>query len=62
MLKSGILRDIALFIVVLLFLFVIIPIISKIFRQLIILEIFILLATTIALTYIVHRIRNKGRK
>lgn len=60
--KSGILKDIALFLAVLLFLLVIVPIISSIFRQLIILEILMLAATTIALTYIVHRVRSRSHK
>tara|TARA_B100000315_G_scaffold217625_1_gene218368 strand:- start:405 stop:608 length:204 start_codon:yes stop_codon:yes gene_type:complete len=61
-LKSSILKDITLFVAVLLFLFVVIPIISSIFKQLIILQVLILAVTTIALTYIVHRVRSKGRK
>ncbi|MFC2017531.1 hypothetical protein ACFLUD_03865 [Chloroflexota bacterium] len=62
MLRSGILRDVILFIAVLVFLIIVIPIISSIFKQLIALQILILIVATVALTYIVQRIRSKGSK
>jgi len=62
MLGRGILRDIILFIAVLVFLMIVVPIISSIFKQLIVLQILILMVATVALTYIVQRIRRKGNK
>ena len=62
MFRNGIIRDIILFIVVLVFLMAVIPVISSIFKQLIILQGIILIAGTVALTYIVHRARSKGNK
>ena len=59
MLKRGIIKDIILFIAVLIFLMIVIPLISSIFKQLIILQILILIAGTIFLTYIVKKIRGK---
>ena len=57
--RSGILRDIALFLAVLLFLMIVVPIISSIFKQLILLQLAIFLFGTVALAYIVHRARKK---
>ena len=62
MLKSGILKDIILFVVVLIFLMIVIPLISSIFKQLILLQIFILIVGTAALAYIVQKARGKGNK
>ena len=58
-LKRGIIKDIILFIAVLIFLMIVIPLISSIFKQLIILQILILIAGTIVLTYIVKKARGK---
>jgi len=62
MFRSGIIRDIILFIVVLLFLFAVIPLITSIFKQLILLQVIILVAGTAALAYIIRRVRSKGNK
>lgn len=62
MLTRGIFREVILFIAVLAFLIIVIPIISSIFKQLILLQILILIVCTVALTYIVQKIRNKGKK
>ena len=61
MLKSGIVRDIALFAVILVFLLIVVPAISSIFRQLILLQLLILFVGTIALTYIVHKARGRRK-
>ena len=62
MFKRGILRDLVLFVAVLLFLMIVIPIISSIFKQLIVLQVLILIVGTVVLTYIVQRVRRKGSK
>ena len=62
MFRSGIIRDIILFIIVLLFLLAVIPVISSIFKQLIILQAIILIVGTAVLTYLVRRVRSKGKK
>ena len=62
MLIRGIFREVILFIVVLALLMIVIPIISSIFKQLILLQLLILFVGTVALTYIVKKIRDKGRK
>ncbi len=60
MLKSGIVRDVILFIVILLFLMAVIPVISSLFKQLITLQVIILVVSTAALTYLVHKVRGKS--
>lgn len=62
MFKSGVIRDIILFLIVLVFLLAVIPVISSIFKQLIILQAIILIVGTVALSYLVRRVRSKGRK
>ena len=62
MFKRGILRDLVLFVAVLLLLMIVIPIISSIFKQLIVLQVLILIVGTVVLTYIVQRVRRKGSK
>ncbi|MFC2034024.1 hypothetical protein ACFLTT_01280 [Chloroflexota bacterium] len=61
MFKKGILRDIFLFVAVLLFLMIILPVITSIFKQLIILQVLILIFGTASLTYIVQRIRKSNK-
>ena len=62
MLKSGIFKDIILFIAVLIFLMIVIPLISSIFKQLILLQVLIIIVGTAALTYIVQKARKTGNK
>ena len=59
MLKRGIFKDIILFIAVLIFLMIVIPLISSIFKQLVILQILLLIVGTVVLTYIVKKVRGK---
>jgi len=58
-LKRDIIKDIILFIAVLIFLMIVIPLMSSIFKQLIILQILILIVGTVVLTYIVQKARGK---
>ncbi|UCH42793.1 MAG: hypothetical protein JSW16_08300 [Dehalococcoidales bacterium] len=59
--RSGIFRDIALFIAVLLFLLIVIPIISSIFKQLILLQLVILIIGTAVLAWVVQRVRRRDK-
>ncbi|MFC2025251.1 hypothetical protein ACFLTG_02440 [Chloroflexota bacterium] len=59
MFKKSIFLDVILFVVIVLLLLVVIPVISSVLKQLIILQITIVIAGAIALRYVVQRIRNK---
>lgn len=61
MFKKGILIDIIIFAVVALFLFAVIPVISSVLRQLVILQIIITIAGALVLRYIVQKIRRKAK-
>ena len=62
MFKKGILLDVILFLGVVLLLLIVIPIISSILKQLIILQIIIAIVGAVALRYLVQKIRNKDKE
>ena len=62
MFKKGILLDVVLFLGIVLLLLVVIPIISSILKQLIILQIVIAIVGAVALRYLVQKIRNKFKE
>jgi len=62
MLQKRIFIDIIIFVVIVLLLLVIIPIISSILKNLITLQILIVIAGGLALGYLVRRIRKKFRE
>ena len=62
MFSRSFLKDIVLFLGVLLLLLIVIPIITSIFKHLIILQLIILIIGTIALTYIVQKVRGKTKR
>ncbi len=62
MFEKGILLDVILFVGIVLFLLIVIPVISSILKQLIILQVVIAIVGALALRYLVQRIRNKAKK
>jgi len=62
MFKKAVLVDAALFAGIVLLLLVVIPVLSSLLRQLVVLQIFIAIAGGLALGYVVRRIRNKVRE
>jgi len=62
MLKKGLLQDILIFIIVVIFLLIVIPLISSILKHLIYLQIIIAIAGAIFLRILVQKIRRETRK
>ena len=62
MFKKGILFDALIFIVTVVLLLVVIPLISSLLRQLIVLQIIIAIAGALVLRYLVQKIRNKTKE
>lgn len=58
---KGLLRDIILFISVVIFLLIVIPFISSLLRQLLLLQIVIAIAGALVLRWLVKRIRSENR-
>jgi hypothetical protein len=57
--RKSVLIDIALFLIIVFLLLIVIPIISSIFKQLIVLEVIIVIAGAVGLRYLVQKIRKK---
>jgi hypothetical protein len=62
MFKKGILQEVVVFVGILLFLFLVIPVISSVLRNLIALQLIIAIAGGLTLGVIVRRMRNRASR